>query len=238
MTNKILKEILELNTDISDLVRLGSQNDGGYVVNNSSLVDSEVLYTYGVCDDYNFELDYCRRFPEKTCKMFDHTVDYPHEVSNNLFFKKEALEINDDDSQNSFIKHLEEYQDLDKRIFLKLDVESYEYDFFLKLSTNFNILERVTGMAVEFHDLNSLTNYVLFQKIINKLKKYFEVTHVHGNNHAPCHLIDGATYPQVIELSFCNLNLSKEFNTRTANYPIKDLDQPCHPGLPEISLIL
>lgn len=238
MNNKILKEILGLRTNVKDLIRLGSSNDGGYVVNKLSLDDSEVLYTYGVSNDYNFELDYIKQYPDKKVRMFDHTVDYPPEVYSNVHFKKEPLKINEDDTENSFLKHLIDFNDTKKRVFLKIDVEGYEYDFFLALSKNLNLLKNVTGMVIEFHDLSSVTKYVLFQKIINKLSKFFTVTHIHGNNHSSRHNIDGALYPITIELSFCKNELAKEFDTVSMEYPIEGLDSPCHPHLPDLRIVI
>ena len=170
--------------------------------------------------------------------MFDQTVTYPFEVYTNLFFIKEPLEINEDDSKNSFLKHLNYFEDINKKIFLKIDVEGYEYQFFLKLSENLNLLNNVTGMVIEFHHLNCLTNYILFHKIIIKLLNFFTVTHVHGNNHGPVWQIDGEKYPESLEISFCEKELSKNFITSNVSYPIEGLDFPCHPGLPDYQIKL
>lgn len=238
MSNKILKEILNLRTNKEDLIRLGSAHDGGYVVNKSSLDKSDVLYTYGVSDDYNFELDYAKRYPDKEVRMFDHTVNHASEVFRNVFFFKEALEINDDDTLNSFRNHLERFKDLNKKVFLKIDIEGYEYDFFLNLSNNLDLLNNITGMAIEFHNLNTVFNYILFHKIINKLSRFFTVTHIHGNNHARQHQIDGDIYPEVIELSFCKKELAKDFILSSLEYPLEGLDSPCHRGLPDHKIVL
>lgn len=238
MTNKILKDILNLRTKVEDLIRLGSTNDGGYVVNKCSLSESDVLYTYGVSDDYTFELDYVKHYPNKKVRMFDHTVDYAFEVAPNVYFKKEPLAINIDDTENSFLNHLHIFNDLNKKIFLKIDVEGYEYNFFLNLSKNLNLLENVTGMAIEFHNLASVTHYVLFQKIINKLSKFFTVTHIHGNNNGLLYNIDGGLYPTTIEISFCKNELAKTFDIVSMEYPIKDLDAPCHPQRPDYKIII
>ena len=70
-----LKELIKIKSDISGLIRLGSLNDGGYVVSRTGVETADVLYTYGVSDNFDFEKDFCKVYPNKTARMFDPTVD-------------------------------------------------------------------------------------------------------------------------------------------------------------------
>ena len=37
------------------LIRLGNNNDGGYVVEENSIKNSEILLSFGLSDDWSFE---------------------------------------------------------------------------------------------------------------------------------------------------------------------------------------
>ncbi len=44
----------------NDLVRIGRQNDGGYLVSMSDIEKSDLLIGLGICDDWSFENDFIR----------------------------------------------------------------------------------------------------------------------------------------------------------------------------------
>ena len=41
-----------------DLIRLGKNNDGGYLVEKNSIIDSDKLISAGISWDFSFEKDY------------------------------------------------------------------------------------------------------------------------------------------------------------------------------------
>ena len=47
------------------LIRLGSNNDGGYLIGNQTINDTKTLVSFGILDDCSFEKD----FKEKTKPM-------------------------------------------------------------------------------------------------------------------------------------------------------------------------
>lgn len=58
-----------------DLLRLGGNFDGGYLVEKNSIEKSESLITLGLGYEWTFEKDYFRRF-NKPIHCYDHTVNY------------------------------------------------------------------------------------------------------------------------------------------------------------------
>jgi len=58
-------------TFLDDLVRLGPDRDGGYVVNERSVLQSQYLMSFGVNDDWSFELDFLNRKPDVKVSCFD-----------------------------------------------------------------------------------------------------------------------------------------------------------------------
>jgi hypothetical protein len=60
-----------------NLLRLGKNNDGGYLVEKESLLNSECLISCGISLDWSFEKDF---FQFKLCPIhfYDHTIRYSH----------------------------------------------------------------------------------------------------------------------------------------------------------------
>lgn len=231
-----IKDIIKIKGDVSDLIRLGSVNDGGYVVNKSALQISNILYTYGVGDNYDFEKNYVDSFQNKSVKMFDPTIGNIETNNPNITFFLDGLYGNCPDN-TSFQEHILNYGDENKNIFLKIDTEGAEYNFF-----NFIQIEKmknVVGMVVEFHELQNENLRKQFKQILIKLQDLYDITHIHGNNYTPLLEFNGDyRFPSTPEISFLrkDLNISKDFEKR--QYPLIDLDYPNSPAKPDYSFIL
>ena len=55
----------------NDLVRIGRNHDGGYVVSYEALLLSQVLVSIGYGDDASFESEYLDSNPQHTAFLFD-----------------------------------------------------------------------------------------------------------------------------------------------------------------------
>ena len=71
-------------THLYDLMRLGRNNDGGYLVGKNSVLKSSTLISFGIHDDCSFEKDFkdFKNFKNLKVLCFDYTVD------NKFWFKK------------------------------------------------------------------------------------------------------------------------------------------------------
>ena len=58
---------------ITDFVRIGKKNDGGYCIPKASLKDTKVLYSFGLGDDWSFEKQFKKQSKAKIV-CFDHSV--------------------------------------------------------------------------------------------------------------------------------------------------------------------
>jgi hypothetical protein len=68
-------DIPELQSFAQDeLVRIGRDNDGGYVVSKIALEKSDVLFSGGYGNDFSFENAFVSRFPEKKAVIFDYSI--------------------------------------------------------------------------------------------------------------------------------------------------------------------
>ncbi|MDA9663450.1 hypothetical protein N9T65_01065 [Candidatus Pelagibacter sp.] len=57
-----------------DLIRIGKNNDGGYLVSENSIMDSEILVSAGIALDVSFEHQYIN-LTKNNVKCFDHTIN-------------------------------------------------------------------------------------------------------------------------------------------------------------------
>ena len=58
-----------------DLIRVGRDNDGGYLVEKKSLANSQSLISLGINDDWSFEEDFLKKKKEIIIKCFDDILD-------------------------------------------------------------------------------------------------------------------------------------------------------------------
>ncbi|MDB9807365.1 hypothetical protein OAC03_05820 [Amylibacter sp.] len=202
----------------SDLVRIGRDNDGGYLVSQSDIEKSELLIGLGICDDWSFEEGFVQlndinvvafdaslgfRFWVK--KAIFQTIKNPFSlyplrkfISYRKFFKgkhkhvKKFVGLNSlSETHCTFVDVLNETDS--QNIFLKIDIEGSEYRFLDDIIAN---EKRISGMVLELHDCD-----IHLERIQNFIKKLsLKLVHVHANNYAPIRASDGL--PLVLELSF------------------------------------
>ena len=215
-------------------VRLGSNNDGGYIVNQTILDKADVLYTYGVEYNCDFELDFHNR-TYKPVHLYDHTVDFTH-PNDNLIFHKEGLSHIKENDKKHFFDHLKENGDEDKNVFLKIDVEGAEYEFFE--NTNIEELSKnVIGIVLEIHWTGDVNGYrSRATKILEKITNHFTLTHLHGNNSAPMIGSWWIAVPDTIELTFINDRLFEALHFDRGQWPT-ELDMPNNPELQDFPLV-
>ena len=205
-----------------DLIRIGRDNDGGYLVSQSDIDKSDVLIGLGINDDWSFERDFIK---QNDVEVFA----YDASISQKYFFKQflKSLIIFYKpkiafhwlkviwDYLNFFSKpnhhHIKKYVGLNsennihctlssildcskyKNIYLKIDVEGSEYRFLNTLILHQN---RISGLVLELHDCD------LHLKTIERFIDRFNLrlAHIHANNYAPIRLDDGL--PIAMELTF------------------------------------
>ena len=100
-----------------------------------------------------------------------------------------------------------------------MDIEGWEYRTLHGLRSYY---ERITGVVVEFHHVNTMLNTI--DKHINDLKESFHLVHIHVNNYEG---IDDRGTPFLIEVTFENKNLFAGPDRKSGReYPITNLDSP------------
>jgi hypothetical protein len=64
----LINKILFPKYYIKDLIRVGSQSDGGYVISNKIIRKADYLLSFGLGDNFRFETDLKKKNPK--CKIY------------------------------------------------------------------------------------------------------------------------------------------------------------------------
>lgn len=228
------------------LKRFGNIQDGGYVLNYKFLKLTERLYSYGFGNDFSFEKDIVNCINNYHVYIYDHTVDNIKDIYPKITFYKNGLFSSKTENCDTFMNHVDQNNDNNKKIILKIDIESNEIDFFSKI--NMKNLKNVVQMVVEFHMVYLDENAIYLQSfnkdlilenmkiignlykktldILDKINQYFYCIHLHPNNFSPTVNIEGIEYPMIFECTFINKEYidyePKLIYNKT--YPILNLD--------------
>lgn len=226
-TNK-LKSLLE-NYHYDKKKRYGVKGDGGYVI-------AEIEQPYdcyiscGISNEESFTRDFLKKhsyLEKKDCYAFDGTIkDYPWKYTKNInWYKKNINRFNDDKNTN-----LNDIFEKYNNIFLKMDIEGWEYPWILDLPQGH--LNKISQMTIEFHGVcgkNYSCNATFTEKVkvLEKLNKTHYIIHSHGNNSQ--HSMNGI--PILLELTFIHKKYLKNPMKNYQKYPIQNLDYPCKQNL-------
>jgi hypothetical protein len=241
------------------LARVGGANDGGYVVPLVAVKAAHALLSFGLSHDWTFERDFKKHNPKAIVHCYDHTVSLWTAFRSSIgqlarfilllrpgalhkaftwvdyrrFFRSEGIHFRqriwrDNESDSATIDDAFARLPMECPVFVKMDIEGSEYhvlDDLLRHSS------QIVAMAIEFHDLDTLS--AQFNSLVEKIKRDFYIVHIHGNN------LGGMTpfnFPTAPEITFLN----KRFFTSVPppsglTYPVAGLDRPNYPQFPDFT---
>jgi len=217
--SRLLKKLLPYKIDY-DLIRLGEDNDGGYLIPND-LSGITKNYTAGIGSLTKFERDLEEKYSIKSNMIDFNEIDkniLPNESS--FLRKKLSLISNTDElSMNDWL------DDELKEIILKMDIEGDEYLNLASISEK--NLNKIRILVIEIHGLRNLRNsffFKTFEKILLKLSNIFYVCHLHVNNSSKVKDIGGYKIPDMLEITLIRKDRVKNFAGEYVQLPHK-LDQ-------------
>jgi len=199
-----VKELLELLYPIKcqkDLIRLGPESDGGYLVPDD-LDGIEACFSPGVSSVSGFEKDCANR----NIKVFlaDASVDAPTETDDLFDFIPVFIGSTNSDNYSTLDKWVNyKMPDTSKELLLQMDIERSEYEVFHSLSEK--TINRFRIMVIEFHDLDEIWNYPFFRVMSRVFKKILQThycVHIHPNNIANKSKLNGIETIQAMEFTF------------------------------------
>ena len=245
------KKLKPIFIDNSELFRLGSIDDGGYVVPQATVKSSNLLISMGISDNWDFEKDF-RKYSNAKILAFDYSINNNFWISK---FKKDLIK---------FIhfkifkprKLYKMFQYIDFLIFFRLNknnqfflekigknkgsisidniIRKYTQDhekIFLKIDIEnfeYEIIDeiilyksKIQGIVIEFHSISK--NLEKIYNFINKLNSDLGLVHIHINNYSVKEI---GQFPEAIELTFSRKSLHDQILINDKDYPIKNLDFP------------
>lgn len=214
----ILPSFLKYKSAV-DLVRVGKDCDGGYLISKQDIEASDTLIGLGISEDWSFEADFYsyknvpviaydasvnkKYFLKRIIKSLPR-LDKPKMLPNSI---KRYLSYTDFFKNNR--KHIEKFVGLNfgdscgidsvfketdsSKLFLKIDIEGSEYRILDDLINNKN---RITGLVIEFHDCDLHIDRI--QSFVERFK--IPLVHIHANNFAPT--TEDTGLPLVLEMTF------------------------------------
>ena len=255
------KDLKPIFVDDKDLIRLGSIDDGGYVVPIETVKSSDLLISFGISDNWDFEKDFLK-------KNSAYVVAYDYTINSKFWFlrfKRDLIKF----LQLKIFKPKKLYkmfQYVDFLTFFKINkknrfylrkigkgkdclslnkiVEDHfkdEYRLFLKIDiegSEYEILDdiifnrdKIQGIVIEFHDVTKNLDKIIH--FIKKLNSDLYLVHIHANNYAVKEL-NG--FPEVIELTFSQKKIHTVNKSNNKEYPLKNLDFPNSKRSPDIKI--
>jgi hypothetical protein len=200
-------------------VRLGPNEDGGYVMTDYILKQCSALMTYGVGNDIRYEEEFSKKY-DKPAYLFDHTIGKDSWSMNGLKFFPTGIGSNENCKE-----WYEDYKNLglNEKVMLKIDVEGYEYEYFTTTDID-KLKDHVIGLCLEVHWIDNNENRKKLEEILVSLQMYFTLFHIHGNSWGDLWEFEGYKIPKVLELSFINNEHVDNKELDNQAYPIKGLD--------------
>lgn len=204
-----------------ELVRIGPNGDGGYLLPND-LENIEALFSPGVGKISGFE-NQCTKFGMKVF-LADKSVDAPAISNENFIFDKKFIgaTVNEDFlTVDEWVNKSNLSDKLD--LMLQMDIEGYEYEALFSLSNK--LMDRFRIIVLEFHELNLLFSKPFFDKfstVFDKILQTHECVHIHPNNCCKSFKKGDIEIPPVMEFTFLRKDRIKE-KTYAMSFP-HDLD--------------
>ena len=203
----------------NDLVRLGQDYDGGYIVNRTDVEKSDILISVGIKDDWSFERDFSQI---NDCEMVSLDRDSQVPSDDPFYVGHRQMIYKNVGIRPSYSEDLIPFEHItsikSNKIFLKIDIEGEEYEFLDLIIQNSN---KFSAISLEFHYLSDDNN---FDNLINFVSKIDQkLVHFHPNN---CGMGLDKEWPHVIELSFTSSDNISYDSSLTLPH---SLDMPCCP---------
>jgi hypothetical protein len=170
-------------------IRLGNDNDGGYILADITYPTNTIFVSAGIGNDISFEEAFIEKY-KQCCFAFDGTVD----LSNSLieFGKKNIGPFNTETTTN--LQHLIMSHN---SLFLKMDIEGGEIEWLKSLG---NEIFKFQQIVIEFHWPFDATTKPIFEQ----LNKFHVLIHFHPNNWSKLVDVSGVSVPEIFECTYLN----------------------------------
>ena len=191
-------------------IRLGKQNDGGYVI--CDLSDYDIFLSAGVADDISFEKEFLDKYKDLVCVAYDGCIQSLPDTHSRLTHIRKNIGSLDTSSTTT----LKDFFKVYKNIFLKMDIEGAEVEWINCLEDS--DLLKIKQLTIEFHSAYKT-------EPLKRLAKTHWLVHLHPNNCCGTSVINGVEVPNFFECTYIRKDLYSNLEYNKVSIP-SNLDQP------------
>ncbi|WP_440926606.1 hypothetical protein [Candidatus Pelagibacter sp.] len=254
----MLPKIFKPNNEY-ELIRIGSNNDGGYLVEKKSLFETEYLISFGLGLNWSFEKHF---YNLNKCPIdcYDHTIKYSllkKFSRKNIFYLLKLENILNPNLLKERLENLFIHQDykkffIDKKRHIRsaigIGTNKTNLSEIIKNINSSNIFFKIDIEGSEYRILDEIINYqnlisglviefhdidIHREKIVNFIKNFkLNVCHIHGQNPGGEDYLDKNKDPIQIEMTFTRSTAIKSNKPRIPHI----LDQPADERFPDVKL--
>jgi hypothetical protein len=202
---QLFEELQPVTLANCTLERIGSRNDGGYLMCANLLGNVRSAYSYGIAGDDNWGCQISQRFgvPVHQYDCFDPTR--PQCPGGQAIFHDECVgpraEHLEGRAYDSVPNQVAKNGDAGKTLVVKMDVEGAELDSLM--ATPDSLLETIDQLVMELHSADQP-----YLDLVRKLKRTFHPVHIHYNN-SRCTTMYKPFPSPVYEVLFVNRRVGK-----------------------------
>lgn len=204
---QLFHELRPVVIENCELERFGEAHDGGYLMCGNLLADARAAYSYGISGYDGWGCDTAARLsaPTHQYDCFDTrqpscekgtTVFHPLCIAPGEFTDAEGRVF------QSLRRQIADNGDATRRIVVKMDVEGAEWESLR--DTPDEVLQNIDQLVIELHGIDE----PMYVEVVRKLKRTFEVAHVHTNNFT-CTVMAAPFPATVYEVLFVNKRLAR-----------------------------
>ena len=213
-----------------ELIRLGPDGDGGYLVPDD-LKGIDYAFSPGVSTESGFDAALADRGMQVL--LADFSVDRPAQSHPSFVFDKKFVGCLTNDTFMTLDewknRHIPAYTG---DLLLQMDIEGAEFESLLGASPA--LLAQFRIMVIEFHYLQDLWNRPFFElasRVFRKILQTHSAVHIHPNNCCGSVKSRGLAIPRVAEFTFYRHDrLRGQLQARTFPHPL-DRDNTRKPTL-------
>lgn len=213
------------------LVRIGNQNDGGYIMLDD-FKNRNIAYSFGIDGDVGWDDAIADRGLD--VYMYDHTISSLVRTRKEFHFFQQGIAGRKEGMKDTLASFV--YQNGHKNkhhMILKMDVEGTEWDFLE--SVDDETLFQFDQIVIEMHDLLDVSKYGKIISGLEKIGRTHYAIHVHANNWGAAVYTEGKIIPDTLEVSYVNRRTYSLQKNMSVDLPIS-IDAPCGCYIPEIRL--
>jgi hypothetical protein len=225
----LIKKLHPIDPGI-ELIRLGPEGDGGYLIPND-LKEIEACFSPGVGKISTFEKD-CADLGMDVF-LADFSVDKPGTEDHRFNFTKKYLgAFNCENFMTMDYWRDSNCHSVKTDLLLQIDIEGFEYEVIFNISDR--LMQQFRIIVGEFHMLDQLFNkpfYNIVSRAFHKILYTHTCVHIHPNNYSKTYKVFDLEIPKAMEFTFLRNDRFKNHSySKVFPHPL-DFDTTSNPSV-------